>query len=138
MCGGGGDDIDTEPRCEPGQHGIALVVARMAVVRQLDADPILPEPVHQIGKCRRRRFRAAFRQCLPDMAFATPGEDVPVPACGLGQRVEVVAGFALLPAGQMRLGDLARQPAVALRPTGQHQQVRPGRIRILGARDVAQ
>ena len=51
------------------------------------------------------------------------------PPRGLGERVEVVAGFPLLAAGQVRGGQLTGQPAVALRPAGQHQQVRTGRIR---------
>ncbi len=56
-----------------------------------------------------------------------------MPACGLGQRVIVVAQLAFLAAGQMRGRQLSRQPSVTLRPAGQHQQVRTWRIGILGA-----
>ena len=95
---------------------------------QLDADPVGAEPVHQIGQRRRGRIRPAVGKRLADMAFAAAGQDVPVPARRLGQRVEVVARLALLAAGQMRRGQLPRQPSVTLRPAGQHQQVRARRI----------
>ena len=89
--GGGGDDADAEPRCQFGQRGVAFVVERMPVVGQLDADPVAPEPVHQIGQRLLRRLRTAVGKRLADMAFAASGQDVPVPARRLGQRVEVVA-----------------------------------------------
>ena len=75
---------------------------------------------------------------LAHMALAASGEDVPVPTRGLGQRVEVVARLALLAAGQVRRGELPRQPPVPLRPARQHQQVRARRVGILGAGHVAQ
>ena len=56
-----------------------------------------------------------------------------MPAGRFGQRVEVEAQLALLAAGQMRRGQLPRQPPVAFRAAGQHQQMRAGRIRLLGA-----
>ena len=56
-----------------------------------------------------------------------------MPAGRLGQRVEVEVRLALLAAGQMRRGQLPRQPSVTFRAAGQHQQVRAGRIRLLGA-----
>ena len=136
--GGGGDDTDTEPRRQLGQRGVALVVERMAVVGQLDADPVAAEPVHQVGQRLARRLRAAVGKRLAHMAFAAAGQDVPVPAGRLGQRVEVVARLALLAAGQMRRRQLPRQPAIPFRPAGQHQQVRSGRVGLLGAGDVAQ
>ena len=40
MRGGGGDDADAEPRRQLGERGVALVVERMAVMGQLDADPV--------------------------------------------------------------------------------------------------
>ena len=48
--GGGGDDADAELRRQRGQRDVALVVERMAVVGQLDADPVGAEPVDQIGQ----------------------------------------------------------------------------------------
>ena len=100
---------------------------------QLDADPVGAEPVHQVGQRLAGGFRAAGGKCLAHMAFAAAGQDVPVPACGLGQRVIVIAQLALLTPGQMRSRQLSRQPSIALRPAGQHQQVRSWRIGILGA-----
>ena len=86
---GGGDDADTEARRQGGQRRVAFVVERMAVVGQLDADPVGAEPVHQIGQRPFRRVRTAVGKRLAYMAFAASGQDVPVPARGLGQRIEV-------------------------------------------------
>ena len=71
-----------------GQRGVALVVERMAVVGQLDAHPVGAEPVHQIGKGCLGRVGPACGKRLAHMAFATAGQDVPVPAGRLGQRVD--------------------------------------------------
>lgn len=138
MRAGGGDDADPEARGQRGQRRVAFVVERLAVPGQLDADPRRAEPVHQIGQRPRRRVRPAVGKRLAHMAFAATGQDVPVPAGGLGQRVEIVAGLALLAAGQMRRGQLPRQPPVPLGAAGQHQQVRAGRVGRLGARAGAQ
>ena len=135
---GGGDHADTEPRCEFGQRGVALVVERMPVVGQLDADPVAPEPVDQVGKGFLGRLRTAAGKGLADMAFAASGKDVPVAARRLGERVEVVARLTLFAAVQVRFGQLSLQPSVALRPTGEHQQVWPRRIGIFGAGLVAE
>src|SRR5690242_21365628 len=64
MRGGGGDHPDTEPRCEGGQRGVALVVEGMTVMSQLDADPVGAEPVHQIGQRSAGRLWAAGVQSL--------------------------------------------------------------------------
>ncbi len=101
------------------------------MVGQLDADPVGAEPVHQIGQRRRSRVRSAGIQRTTDMAFAATGEDVPVPARGVGERVEVETWLAFLAAGQMRRGQLPRQPPVAFRAASQHQQMRAGRIGIV-------
>ena len=130
---GGGDDTDTEAWRQSGQRRVAFVVERLTMMGQLDADPSSAEPVHQIGQRPFRRVRTAIGKRLAHMAFTAAGQDVPVPARGLGQRVEVVARLALLAAGQMRRGQLPRQPSVTFRTAGQHQQVRAGRIRRLGA-----
>ena len=93
-----------------------------------------PEPVHQVGKRLLGGFRTAVGKRLADMAFAAPGEDVPVPARRLGQRVEVVAqDLPFSPPARCAVANLARQPSIALRPAGQHQQVRPWRVGRLGA-----
>ena len=130
---GGGDDVHAEPPRQPGQRGIAFVVERLAVMGQLDADPACAEPVHQIGQRPPRRIRTTLGKRLAHMAFAASGQDVPVPAGRLGQRIEVVARLALLAAGQVRGGQLPRQAPVAFRAAGQHQQMRAGRVRLLGA-----
>ena len=123
----------TEPGRQLGQRGVALVVEGMPVVGELDADPVAAEPVHQIGQRLLRGLRAAVGKRLADMAFAASGQDVPVPAGRLGQRVVVVAQDALFAAGQMRRRQLARQPSIPLGTAGKHQQVRPARIGLLGA-----
>ncbi len=61
-----------------------------------------------------------------------------MPACRLGQGVVVVARLAFLAAGQMRRRQLPGQPPIPFRPAGQHQQVRPRRVGLLGAGAVAQ
>ena len=99
---------DPEPRRQRGQRGIAFVVERVAVMGELDTDPVGAEPVHQIGQRRRRGLRSTLRKGLPHMAFAASGENVPVPTRGLGQRVEVVPRLALLAAGQVRRRQLTR------------------------------
>ncbi len=133
MRSGGGDDADAEARRQPGQRRVAFVVERVAMMGQLDADPLSAEPVHQVGQRPLRRVRAAVGKRLAHTALATSGQDVPVPTGGLGQRVDVVARLALLAAGQVRRGQLPRQPSVTFRAAGQHQQVRAGWIRLLGA-----
>ena len=133
MRSGGGHDAHPEAWRQPGQHRVAFVVERMTVMGQLDADPGGTEPVHQIGQCPLRRVRATVGKCLTHTAFAASGQDVPVTTGRLGQRFVVVARLALLAAGQVRRGQLPRQPSVALRAAGQHQQMRAGRIRLLGA-----
>ena len=98
---------ETEPRRQVGQRGVAFVVERMAVMGQLDADPVAPEPVHQVGQRRGGRIRPAGGQRLAHMAFTAPGQDVPMPARRLGEGVEVVARACPFPAGQMRRRQLA-------------------------------
>ena len=99
---------------------------------QLDTDPVRAEPVHQIGQRRRGGLRSTGGQRGADVAFATTGQDVPVPARRVGERIEVEAQLAFLTAGKMRRGQLPRQSAIAFRPARQHQQMRAGRIRIVG------
>ena len=137
---GGGDDADGPNlrRQRRRSDRIALVVAGMPVVGELDADPVAAEPVHQIGKRLGRRIRPALGKRLADMAFAASGQNVPVPAGGLGQRVVVVVQLAFLTARQMRLRELARQPPVSLRAAGEHQQMRSRRVGVLGSVTPAQ
>ena len=47
---GGGNNAEAEPRRQRGQRGVAFIVEWMAMVGQFDADPVRPEPVHQIGQ----------------------------------------------------------------------------------------
>ena len=117
MGGGGGDDadtgaapaatIETEPGRQLGQRGVAFVVEGMAVTGQLDADPVAPEPIHQIGQRLFSSLRTAVGKCLADMTFAAPGQDMPVSTGSLGERVEVVAQDALFAAGRGCLESVA-------------------------------
>src|SRR5690242_8533416 len=90
MGGGGRDDAETEPRRQFRERGVAFVVERLPVVGELDADPVGAEPVNQIGERFLGGFWAAVAERLTDVSFATPGQDVPVAARCLGQRVVVV------------------------------------------------
>ncbi len=58
--GGGRDETQPELRRKLGQRGVALVVERMAVMGQLDADPVGAEPVHQVGQRGGGRLLAAL------------------------------------------------------------------------------
>ncbi|BCI90891.1 hypothetical protein NIIDMKKI_60970 [Mycobacterium kansasii] len=128
-----GDDADAEAWRQAGQRRVAFVVERVTMVGQLDADSVRTEPIHQIGQRPLRRVRAAFGERLAHMAFPASRQDVPVPAGGLGQCVEVVPRLAFLTAGQMGCRQLPGQPPVTLGAAGQDQQVRAGRVRLLGA-----
>ena len=134
----GGHHADPEPRREGGQCRVALVVEGMAVTGQLDTDPVAAEALHQIGQGVGRRLRPAVGKRLAHVPLAAAGENVPVPAGRLGESVVVVARLALLAPGQVRGGQLAGEPPIALRPARQHQQVRPGRVGRLGAGDPGQ
>ena len=60
--GGGGDDAHAEARRQGGERGVALVVEGVAVVGQLDGDPVAAEPVDQIGERGLGGFRTARRK----------------------------------------------------------------------------
>ena len=99
---------------------------------QLDTHPVGAEPVHQIGQRRRGRIRSAGGQRTADMTFPATGQDVPVPARRVGERIEVETRLAFLAAGKMRRGQLARQPPIAFRTASQHQQMWARRIGVIG------
>ncbi len=117
----GRDGLDAEPTGQRGKSDVAFTVTRMPVVGEFDTDPITSEPVYQICQRDLGSFRATLGKRLAQMAFAAPGQDVPVAAGRLGERVEVVLGLTLLPAGQVRGSKLARQPPVTLGTAGKHQ-----------------
>ena len=134
----GGDHAHPEPRREFGQCRVALVVEGVAVMGQLNTDPAGAEAVHQIGQRLGGGTRTAGRQRLAHMPFAAAGQNVPMPAGGLGQGVVVIARAAFMAAGQMRGGQLTGQPPVALRPAGQNEQMRTRRIGHSGPGGAAQ
>ena len=131
--GGGGDDAEAEPRRQLGERGVALVVEGMAVMGQLDADPVAAEPVHQVGQRLLGGLRAAVGKRLADMAFAASGQDVPVPACRLGQRVEVVAQLALLPPARCAVASCRDSRRYPSGPRASTSRCGPRRIGLLGA-----
>ena len=104
----------------------------MAMLGQLDADPVCTESVHQVGQRRRSRVRPAGGQRSADMTFTTTGQDVPVSTRRVGERIEIEAQFAFLAAGQMGRGQLPRQSSITFRAASQHQQMRARRIRVVG------
>ena len=138
MGGSAGDDADAESGCEISQCAIALVVERMTVMGQLDSDPPPPEPVHQISQRHSCGFGAAGGECLAHMTFAASGQDVPVPAGRLRQRVEVIARFTLLAPGEVGGTQLTGQPPIPFGPAGQDEQMRAGWVGVLGPGDVGQ
>src|SRR5699024_7758893 len=76
--------------------------------------------------------RAAGLQGAAHRALAAAGEDEPLPVRGLRERRQAVVAAALLPRGEVRLGDGAGQAAVALRSPGQGEEVGAGRVHLAG------
>ncbi len=73
MRSGGGYQPHAEAGRQVGQRGVALVVERMTVMGEFDADPVAAEPVNQVGQRGRGRLRAAFGKRLAHMSFAAAG-----------------------------------------------------------------
>ncbi len=94
------------------------------MMSELHRHSLRPETLDQILQGLRRGFATTRRQGLPHMTFAAPGQDLPVPTGGFGQRVVVVLQFALLTARQMCGGYLPRKTAISFLPTGKYQKMR--------------
>ena len=106
---------------------------RGAVVPQLDGQVLPPEAVDQAVEGPGRGRRPLVGQGRGQGALAAPGQDLPVPAVAVGQRVEGEDGSALLPALQVGLGDGPAEAGVALGVPGQHHQVGAVRVGHAGA-----
>jgi hypothetical protein len=68
---------------------------------------------------------------MANMTFTATGQNMPMPARRVGERIEVEAWLAFFAASQMRRGQLPRQPSIAFRTAGQHQQMRARGIRLV-------
>ena len=84
------------------------------------------------------RGRAGGGEGGGDRALAAPGQDDPVPAVAVpavvaGQVLEGAGGPALLPAGEVGLGDGPAQAGVPLGVAGQDHQVGAERVGRAGA-----
>ncbi len=124
----GGHQVHPPGDSEMGEGVVAGGVERVAVVPELHGHAVgaegLDEPVELPG----RRARAGGGERGGDRPLATSREDDPVPAVAVpavvpGQVVEGAGGPALLPPGEVSLGDGPAQAGVPLGIAGQHHEV---------------
>ena len=108
---------------QQGQGVVAGGVDRVAVVPQLDGQVVAAEPPDQVVEHLGRGRRPPGGEGGGQGPLAAPGEDLPVPAVVIGQRVEGDDRLPLLPAGQVGLGDHPAEAGVPLGVPGQHDQV---------------
>ena len=108
---------------QQGQGVVAGGVDGVAVVPQLDGQVVAAEPVDELVEDLAGGGRATGGEGGGQRPLAAPGEDLPVAAVVVGQGVEGDDRLALLPAGQVGLGDDPAEAGVALGVPGQHHQV---------------
>jgi len=117
---------------ERGQRVAPVGVERVAGLGDLDGDVLTSEqrgqPV-QLGPGCGRGVGAAAVQGLTHRSLAAAGQDQPLPGRLLGEVLEAVVGGSLGPCRQVGLGDRTGQCPVAVRSTGQHQQMGGARVR---------
>ena len=130
----------TEFRGEVGERIVVVVIGRDQVPGQFDGHVVRAETVDEAADLASRPIDsvappvAVFPTVLPPVqgaphcSLATPGEDQPVSAGCIRERVEIVDRAAFLTTGQVRIGELPRQPPVAFLASSQHQQVLPDRV----------
>ena len=127
-------------RGQPGQHVVALVVARVVLAGQLDHHVLVPEHLGQRPQLPPGRLRTARGERGGHRPLAAAGQHHPVAVVRAGQFTGVVERAALLPARQLGGADHGAQPPVALRVAGQHQQVTalrdPGDLGLLPRRQA--
>jgi hypothetical protein len=93
------------------------------VIGELDRDIVVAEQGDEPVELGRRRIDSPLDERLPDRTLATAGQDLPVPACLIGELGEVIKRPALLVPPQLRHGNGAGQGVIALHPSSQHQEV---------------
>ena len=119
---GGGDASDVALGGELGEGVVAGRVERVAVVPQLDEDPIRPERFDQAVELATGSGRTIGSKCGGNGALATTGERPRVTGDDSGDIVERELRSALLP-GQVAEADRPGQLGVARRPVGEEQEV---------------
>ena len=129
-----GDDAEVPAHRQGGKGVVAGRVERVVVVEQLDDDVLTTEPLDEPVELPRRRDRTGLDERGGHRPFAAARQDEEVASCELGQPVEVVARTTLLATGEMALADGTGEAGVALRISGEDDQVGPGRIRSPGPR----
>ena len=129
----GGHRVEAPLHGQARQGVVARRVERVPVVPQLErhvgAAEGVDEPSHLLGG----RPGPGLHQRGGDRPLAAAAEHQPVPARGARQRVEGEDGLALLPAGEVRVGQHGGEARVAVGVAGEHDEVRPGRIGLAGA-----
>ncbi len=109
-----------------GQHRQGVVtggVDGIAVVPELDSHLLTAEPVDQVVERPPGGGGPTGGEAGGEGALAASGEDVPVAAMALGQRVEGDDRLPLLSSRQVGLGDDPAEAGIALGVPGQHDQV---------------
>ena len=117
------------PEREGGEGVVAPAVERIAVVDELDSDPVRAEQVDEGEQRPLRALRPLPFEGAADAALAAAGEDRPMPLGAVRQRLDLVERPPLLAPAQLRFGDRGGEAVVALLATGQHEQVLAERIR---------
>ena len=108
---------------EGGEQVVVAGVGGVSVVDELDVDRARAEAGDEQVESVGGRRGATGCQCLTHRALAAPGEHGPVPLGARGEVVEVVAGAALLAAGELRVRDRGGQAVISLLAAGEHEQV---------------
>ena len=124
----GGHHAEVGQRRQPGQHVVALVVARVVLAGQLHHHVLVPEHPGQRGQLPPGRLRAALSERGGHRALAASGQHHPVAAVRVRQVIDVIDRAAFLAAGQLRGADHGAQPPVAFDVPGQDEQVTPLRV----------
>ena len=108
---------------EGGEGVVDLGVRGQRPVYELDGDAVRAEPLDQAEQRGRRGRPPSGGQCLPHGSLAAAGEHQDLPGRVGDHLVQVVDRTPLLAAGELRGADRAAQPLVALRVTGEQEQV---------------
>ncbi len=100
----GGHGVDAPLHGEARQRVVARRIERVPVVPELERDAVAAERVDEAPDFSGGRPGPGLHQRGGDRPFAATTEHQPVPARGARQCVEGEDGLALLPAGEVRVG----------------------------------
>ena len=116
---------------------VSIIIPRMPVVSEFNADPIAAEQVDEeskltlsvtFGICSVARVG----KCPSHRAFAAASENEPFVVCVSGELFKIEAGNSFLRSSELPFSDREGQPAVPAYSLSQHQEVRCIRIWFVG------